>query len=271
MADDWRHIQPGQAAFARTDATLLRGDTRNVTLAGLFTLTNDYGFGYGIVPAGKSTRVQTVLDDTITHIPIILRLTNGTPEIVAFDYVNVWGSNNASCSRCVKAYTLEGSLNGFVWETLYATNDAPIASNSRYWSTKDSTWLTSTPPAYAIPARTSTVYAFPLNPGPVSVKGGGLLKAEGGSPTVSSLALDATSGGVIDGFTFAAKGALDVVNLPSDARVVLPVTLANVVGATNLSNWTFSIGGAPKASRKVSVDGEGHVVVCRMGLMMSHT
>ncbi len=266
-ADDWRRIQPGQVAFARSDASLSRADNRNVTLAALFSTVNDYGFGYGIIPAGKNERVKTVADDTLTHIPLVLRLTNGTPEIVAFDYVNVWGSNQPGASpRCVKAYTLEGSLNGFVWEKLYATNEAPIAASSRYWSTKNSAWLTSTPPAYAIPARTPTAYAFPLDVGPVSVKGEGVLKAEGGSPTVSALALDATSGGVIDGFTFAANGALDVVNLPSDARVTLPVTLANAVGAANLANWEVRAGGTPKADRLAGVDAEGHVTVWRRGL-----
>ena len=266
--DDWRRIQPGQAAIARSDATFSLGvNNKPITLKNLFTTTNDYGFSYGIIPYGTNEMVQTVANNTTTHIPIILRLTNGTPDIVAFDYVNVWGSNNStSAKRSLKAYTLEGSLNGFVWETLYTTNDAPVATASRQWSTVNSGWQSSTPPAYAIPARTQTTYAMPANPGPVSVKGGGALKAEGGSPEISALSLDAASGGTIDGFAFAADGTLDVANLPVDARVTLPVTLVNAASSSNIADWTVSVNGTSAAALTALVDAGGHVVVCRRGL-----
>ena len=102
------------------------------------------------------------------------------------------------------------------------------------------------------------------------MSGGGTLKmgvAGGPQPLViSKLALDAASGGTIDGFAFAEDGELTVDNVSGSQSVELPVRIINATGRENLANWTLQRPGGASLNRGITVTEDGAIVLTPRGL-----
>ena len=70
--------------------------------------------------------------------------------------------------------------------------------------------------------------------------------------TVKRLTVDATTGGTIDGFAFAANGTLDIASWTESGE--LPGTYVNCEGLANVANWSVTFDGAARPNRTVVVE-----------------
>ena len=95
---------------------------------------------------------------------------------------------------------------------------------------------------------------------------GATLKAIG-EVVLSSMEIDATDFGTVDGFSFAASGELNVKNLPADDS--LGGIFANAKGIANLKNWAFTVDGAAVPGKKIAVSPSGAVSVIPRGFALT--
>jgi len=275
-------IQPGQATFATLRPLVFTqnttgGITYNGRLPYLFSAYNEYGLRASAVQAGTSaTKIHSSLDDPNTWIPIVMRLTNGTPEIVSFDYVNVYGSGSASRISAVKAYSLEGSINGLQWDMLYATNDAPLASSSWYWTSADKRFnnneiVVSATSGYPIRGHSLRTFATLTNVSNIFVAAGATLQVAGLAenetlPLKSGVTLTVDCGqtsspATISGLAFPETGTVNLVNVPKGGNVLVPMDTSASVGFTaNVSRWTVQKDGEPTKYR-ISASASGISVI----------
>ena len=275
-------IQPGQATFGTLRPLVFTqnttgGITYNGRLPYLFSAYNEYGLRVSAVQAGtSSTKIHSSLEDPNTWIPIVMRLTNGTPEIVSFDYVNVYGSASASSISAVKAYSLEGSINGLQWDMLYATNDAPLASASWYWTSADKRFnnneiVVSATSGYPIRGHSLRTFATLTNVSNIFVAAGATLQVAGLAenetlPLKSGVTLTVDCGqtsspATISGLTFPETGTVNLVNVPKGGNVLVPMdTSASVGFAANVSRWTVQKDGEPTKYR-ISASASGISVI----------
>ena len=275
-------IQPGQATFGTLRPLVFTqnttgGITYNGRLPYLFSAYNEYGLRVSAVQAGTSaTKIHSSLDDPNTWIPIVMRLTNGTPEIVSFDYVNVYGSASASSVSAVKAYSLEGSINGLQWDTLYATNDAPLASASWYWTSADKRFnnneiVVSATSGYPIRGHSLRTFSTLSDVSAISVAAGATLQIAGLAenetlPLKSGVTLTVDCGqtsapATIRGLAFPETGTVNLVNVPKGGSAFVPMdTSASVGFAANVSRWTVKKDGE-LTKYKISASSSGISVV----------
>jgi len=206
-----------------------------------------------------------------TWLPITMRLTNGVPEIAAYDMVGYTPSGASAITN----WAFEGSVDGRNWVNL--TN---VDFSAESMALNSSTWY-STKLANGIPKRTLQAgEGFPLpgrgtagavqplaNVASVFVAPGATLVADG-MVTISKLA-SACAGaekGTLRGFTLALIGTLDVRGA-FDGRTQLALAFEEVEGVENLANWAVTSGGKP-LNLKVSVK-DGEVFVTKVGLVVT--
>ena len=223
---------------------------------------------------------------------ILMRLTNETAVADSYDiYLRQGrypGATNGKCNP--KNYTLYGSTDGLNWEALHdvadSTSDDPALNggmpipadkgNSTYY------WV-STSKAYE-PADATCHKGHPIrgymetarpkplcNVSSVSASGGGVLKCAAAEKIeVSGLSVDcAAAAGTIDGFRFAASGAISVTNYtkPASGDLELPVMFANADGLANIPKWEVNVNGAPSRLHVLERGGRLHLV--RPGMVVT--
>ena len=98
----------------------------------------------------------------------------------------------------------------------------------------------------------------------VKVSEGAVLAADGDDLEISSLRIDSTGAGAIEGFTFAESGTLDVLGVENSGRVVLPGTYGNVSGFANIANWTLTVDG--EATKRRIIVENGTIVLVNPGM-----
>ena len=125
-----------------------------------------------------------------------------------------------------------------------------------YESGKDGHEIATRPTWSVSPAFTNTV----------SVVRDATLKAIG-EVELSSIKIDASNAGTIDGFSLAENGELEIVNLGSDGTVEGMFT--NAVNLYNLKNWTLSVNGKGSGSKKLVVNQDGTLRVVTRGIVFS--
>ena len=213
--------------------------------------------------AGQSMNVglstAPLLNEPSTWVPMVVRLTNGAPEVVSFDLRLQWGwdgdkgNGDQYCFRSPTAYVLEGSCDGMNWTELLSDDAVDISKSGSYISTHEQT---SSPISLATRAVEKTLNVLG-GAGFVSVAGGAVLKAEGDAVTLKKLRVDAGSAGTLDGFALASDCCLDVAGELSGDRIDLPVKFDNVTGLDDVSGWTLTVGGqATRKYRLSSKDGQ---------------
>ena len=275
-------IQPGQVAFGTHRPLVFTqnttgGNTYNGHLKYLFSAYNEYGLRVSAVKEGTTTtKIHSSLSDPATWIPIVMRLTNGAPEIVAFDYVNVYGSNSGSSTSAVKAYSLEGSINGIQWDTLYATDDAPLASASWYWTSSNQRFQNnevrvSSTTGYPIRGHSLRTFATLSNVSNLFVAAGATLQIAGLAdgetiPLKSGVMLEVdclqtNATATICGLAFPETGTVNLVNVPKGGTAFVPMdTSASLGFIANVSRWTVTKDGEP-TKYKISASSSGISVV----------
>lgn len=267
-ATNYVDILPGQVSIQDNMPVDFTRYTSNYVVSNntpeqMFNPSSTGGYGMFLRLAwGSAPNVQ--LADAATHIPIIMRLPEGSPEIIAFDYVSTFGS---SSTAGICGYKFEGSVDGMHWETVAETNDAPLNSASYYWvygknqyprnESEGSCPLTST--------RSTATYSVLNNVSDVTVLGGATMEAEG-DVTLSTLTVDATDAGTVEGFTFPETGTLKVINLPGESGV-LPITVTSDT-ASNLEKWTLNVNGSANTKLRVKVDSSGHLSLFPVGTLL---
>ena len=273
-------LKPGQAAF--DDDKLINPLSAGRYVCRLFDATSynaALGIGYGGFEANMS--VDPSLSNSNSWASIVMRLTNSTPVIAAYDICCYLGTNDVNNpGRGVTAYTLDGGVDGVHWERLAEDLEAVVPGDSTRWYASPSVGLGKTTlgkngrVGFKFGGnRLGTVtnaFSTLANVSSVSVTGGGVLRATAPVTLKSgiTLKLDAASGGALEGFVLPASGTLSVENLPNAQVVALPATFAGTEGVGNLRGWTLRSGEGPAPGRRILVR-DGRIYIQKKGIVVS--
>lgn len=227
-----------------------------------------------------SLNVQPRLDDESTWWPAaVLRLPDGSPEIVAWDFVMTVSASASSESRAyqVTAARLEGSTDGVHWEIVGDRDDISVPTGGEYyWASTDEQWLGGNPQVrrlsdgkgWALTRTTASRETSPWEILPhVSVSPGATLRFCGARPTVMRFAVDGAAGvGTIENVSFDGGCALEISGIgDAAADVFIPFSFVNVDGLEDTSNWTFLFDGDVRGDLVVRVAEKG-IRIRRTGL-----
>ncbi|MBQ3341075.1 MAG: autotransporter-associated beta strand repeat-containing protein [Kiritimatiellae bacterium] len=224
-----------------------------------------YTQGWCWAPRDGSAQIPR-LDNESTWLPITMHLTNGTPEIVAYDMV---GYASSPGTNMITRWSFDGSVDGRTWETL--TN---VDFTAEYMQVPSTGWY-STKKTTAIPGRSLAAgEGFPLrgrgtpsavsplsNVSGVYVAPGATLKAYG-TVVLPAITLDPAGMGTLDGFSFAESGMLNAVGVPDGSQPIeLPFEFANATGVDNIANWSVRINGRSRRGWKIERRGDKFLLV----------
>ena len=297
---DWAGLLPGSFAFGSatlkcsygTNANVNRGvdqffdDVGNAVSAGVtrFDGTTSYGNIFEMYVYSTANAKMYIHDDNPNSwIPFVMRLTNGAPEIVAYD---IQGMGTGNQDYMPNKGTMEASVDGIFWD-LVETNETGEAVAVHDYDIKGrnigNTWYSdnsssvnwnpatgTTPrPGKGFPMRPRADLPMPLqNVRSVAVDAGATLRTET-ETVISSLKVDSQGAGTLEGFTFAASGTLDVVHDGKVRNVVdLPGTYVSCSGFENLAKWTLKINGEPTSKVHAEVV-DGKVRIYPDGMMLT--
>ncbi len=228
-----------------------------------------------------------------TWVPFVMRLTNGAPEIVAYD-IEAYYDTRAT-NKWPKIATIEASVDGIHWD-LVETNAlgevvtehdydfsiplGPIAEGgygraNRWFSdgTAQTNWTKSkgtTPrPGAGFPMIPRSSTPMPLqNVRSVSVDAGATLRANQ-DVTLHALKVNASGAGTIDGFSFASSGTLDaVLDGAGTESLELPGTYVNCSGMEGIAGWNLKVNGSPSGKYRIRVN-DGKIRLVIKGVVIS--
>ena len=258
---NWREVNPGEFTYAK-DATATASASN--PWSALFDDTAAY--------CSVTLPSAPVYGDESTWMPLVFRMPEDADPIASFDLVWNTSASGAGALYHPAAFKMEGSVDGFTWTELLVTNGV-VSPGSGYWlqsrtaySGGDLATKTHTGFTFALPA----VGANPLASATVSVAPDAVLKAVGGTVGISAFAIDMTAGGgTVDGFAFAADGALKMVNVPDGKSAEVSFTPLNCTGVENLSNWTLYVDGAETTKCHAYVTSAGAVRIMPTGFRIT--
>ncbi len=311
----WENLTPGSFAFGSNKFRLskvwdsatssfkyvdqLFSDVGNTANSGTPRFDGETSYGKEFETSFYASSGSDVLnvrnDNSDTWIPLVMRLTNGAPEIVAYDIESMW--NSGGTNNWPKIASMEASVDGVNWE-LVETNalgevvsvhdydfSIPLGSanpgaqkgNSNRWYSDGTSQINWNPetgttprPGKGFPIRGRANIPTPLaNVRSVSVAIGATLKTDAGV-VIHSLKVDAAGAGAIDGFDFAQDCALDVVSaeeLPLRG-LALPGTYVNCEGLDNVAGWSVKVNGTKSNKYRVRMRG-GQVCIVPRGINIS--
>ena len=209
-------------------------------------------FDENIASPAQSMRVKLsgsscILANPATHLPIVMRLADSTPEIASVNMRVDFAANADWSDEVPTAYSLEGSVDGVVWTVLTEDDkvELPSAAGKVYSKSR----------GFERPARTAAAdkaFAAPLS---VKLGANAALRAEYLGEVdpikISSLLVDAAGGSCCEGFSFAANGTLDVVNVSesSESGSFVALNVSQDSGWENLKNWTVAVNGKPAGAK----------------------
>ncbi|MCQ2391764.1 MAG: hypothetical protein MJ240_10105 [Kiritimatiellae bacterium] len=217
-------------------------------------------------------------NDPSTWVGVILHVTNGTPPLVACDFINQYNLVDGYCGRNVTMFDVSASADGLAWDVLLDHRFTELHANGSVCDSGATASMRSIGAArlakcFQFTRTTPEQAAAPLAiPAEVSVAPGAQLVCHG-AVTISRLALTAEGLGEICGenVSLASTGTIDVPPLPAGAVLqTFSTGLNELVGAPNLANWTLTIGGIAKQAYRFTCNPEtGVVMVMRRGLVIS--
>ena len=273
-------LKPGQAAF--DDDKFFNPNASGRYVCRLFDGTSynaSLGIGYGGFEAYVSA--DPSLSNSNSWVSVVMRLTNSTPVIAAYDICCYIGTNDTSNpGRGVTAYTLDGGVDGVHWERLAEDLEAVVPGGNACWYASPSVGLDKTTlgkngrVGFKFGGnRLGTVtnaFSTLANVSSVSVTGGGVLRTTAPVTLKSgvTLTLDAASGGAMEGFVLPASGTLSVENLPNAQVVALPATFADTAGLNNLRGWTLRSGEGLAPGRRILVR-DGRIYIRKKGIVVN--
>jgi hypothetical protein len=199
--------------------------------------------------------------------------------VVRYDFAVRYNIGNTGHVYNPKSWCLEGSRDGIHWDMLH---DMPItnstmrcrSSNHRYYAANRTSnganadypeWpeinnYTTTENAPEIAGATNRNINVMEGFDYVKVAEGASLVADGEGLEISSLRVDPSGAGLIDGFSFAKNGTLDVTEVEKSGRVELPGVYTNVSGFNNIASWSLTVDGE-STKRKITIEGDTIVLV----------
>jgi len=233
------------------------------------SVTNLFTGADGLCTVGRGVSITS--DNPASWLSLVMRLPAGSAQVRYYDIKSNQGLVKDDATgglemffRDPKCWNLEGSVDGRNWVQLDRRSGLEFtdSGNDGWYSLIDQS-------PGAVPHGFGISGSKPeprVSIASVGVSGGG--RAVIDEPvTVSTLRVDAVSGGTIDGFAFAKEGTLDVRGY-NGGETELPVTFENVTGLGNLSGWTLMSAGEPVRRRMIRVSG-GKVSVVKYGLTVS--
>ena len=231
-------------------------------------------------------------DDPSTWLPFVLRLTNGTPRIAAYDFVCSQGTNNITASNktypgsrigaLVGSYVIEGSLDGLAWDPIVENanttdptgamrvqkNGNCVMSAGRSYSAErtggDYVWDTSPEVTCYSMASGSALDTVSR----VMVASNALLAGIGDGVVIPGLDIDVATGGTISNCSFAVGGTLNVTGLGKMQSARLPVTFVDVRDLSNVDGWTLYEDGSQTIRHKFIVK-DGGIEVHPIGFVVN--
>lgn len=250
----WQKLQPGSVETGRPGK---RNFARDHDLDVLFSSTKTESVTIKYRNDADTDYIISVTNDPSTWISYVMRLTNGVPEIAAYD-IQTFNKNSIGI-RWPKHVRMEGSRDGVKWDWLgdHEFDFSVCGDNSDRWLSDGSTYTAGQPRKGKGVTLThgSAQDAFVLsNVTSVAVSSRAVLRTFD-DVTLSSIEVDCNDCGTIQGFSLAESGTLNIVNAPKSPTFTLPNFLSGVSNAGNLANWTLKIGGVVKKNREISVVG----------------
>ena len=280
----WTHcgnfarIAPGQAAYqSRRSYTDTDNYMNELELGELFYPVTNRNIRWSIVMPNEIKP-----SSPSTHLKIVMRATNGAPEVARYDFAVRYSTGKSGYEFNPESWCLEGSRDGIHWDMLHdmpATNSTMFchSSNNRYYAANRTSYGASDDPDNPEKYNFVTTEKAPVIAGSASrninvmsgfayvkVSEGAVLAADGDDLEISSLRIDSTGAGAIEGFTFAESGTLDVLGVGNSGRVVLPGTYGNVLGFVNIANWTLTVDG--EATKRRIIVENGTIVLVNPGM-----
>ncbi len=272
-------LAPGQAGCDYR-GTLTMNYANNASFNALFSTgtTLLYGFSPSItmLPPNAGTSQKISPSVPVTWLRIYMRLPEGFNEPVSFDYVNVWATYGQSREN-LRAFALEGSVDGIHWETVKSETDAPVQSTdgSYAWAydheviswTKNKWSMKNHTNGCPIVGHSVRTYSVAALTGGVKVAPDAVLEAEGPVPALTKLVVDAAGAGMIKGFTFAGSGEIAFENCTPETTFV-PAVFADSDELPDISAWSVRQNGQLEPGCRVKTSSAGFVIV-RLGTVLS--
>lgn len=196
----------------------------------------------------------------------IMRLTNGTPEIVSFDIAARFGTADGNNGWYAPAeWTMEGSVDGVTWNVLTNMSAGTTIAGKKWHSDGESCYYTlggrrwQEGKSFPIRGTPETPVSFNVlgNCESVSVAPGATLEKQGnGEVVISNLQIDAGGFGTINGFTFAENGTISISGIGSVSGVMdIPGTFSNCQDIAKIKRWPVSLGGRKLMVHKITPTG----------------
>ena len=276
---DWEALEPGAFAFGSRDFLFRYNLDSGAANVDKFFSEDKKAFRTQIatnkvdVTDKKGTWRTISTTNPDSWIPFVMRLTNGTPEIVRYDLLNR-GTDTAGLPEVA---SMEASADGIHWN-LVETNGvgdvltdhaySPDTTDWKWYSNGDAFTSGRARPGAGFPIRGHADMPTPLqNVRSVSVAAGATLKTYDGVE-ISKLKVNSADAGTIDGFAFAENGTIDVTN-PPDSSSFLPGTYVNCSGLENIGGWALKVNGKTNAKCKVGVR-NGRLYFWRPGFILTY-
>lgn len=225
---------------------------------------------------------KLVMDDPSSWVSVVMRLTNGTPEVASYDFACRYGTGDANSTRDPAAWMLEGSADGLHWFKVHEVDNVNTpeaertmyarSSNVAFYKTGSSFYNGTPPPAVydkkaqKIAGSTNLTVNALADVRSVSVAAGATLKADVPGQVLGGLTVDAKGAGTVDGFGLAENGVLEVVNLDPNATLELPIAFTNTEDA-DLSGWSVKVGGRIRPSWSARMK-NGRITLERPGILL---
>lgn len=278
-------LQPGQCAY---------GTTRGHGKGSYFTAPHDDNITNLLCTAtvfdvrmsnavGTATGYYPRLTSPDSYVPLVIRLTNGTPAIASYDWSTTYGwtsGNKGGFHWMPCRWSLEGSVDGLHWEDVnpdggdyvITTNDWPavamdgylIHANALFSATRAKTNTNGWP----IRGMSTNTFAALSHVRSVRVDQGASLVLEGAALAVSHLRVNADRGvGTIKGAAFASSGTVELEGYVSEAKT-LPCDWSATTGAANIAGWSVKVGDRAQTRCRVKYV-NGALIILPPGLTLS--
>ena len=288
---DYRTVQPGQSAYGttkgiaqsatkpwQTTTTWLSSAKEWYTYEENGTAKDDYT-GWCVKNADNQNFNK---DDPHSWLPVVMRLTNGSPEAVGCDIAQKYCPANDDWARstAVNSFELQGSTDGLDWRTLVDVDDCATTTAADRWAKTDTpTWTkqmrklddVETQSFYFGNAKSTSASTFLSNVSELKVARGARLEVAEGEvelPSGITLSIDCVGSGTacISNLTFPNAGVLKVAG-QMDGELELPVQFAGNESYSNISGWSVRLNG--KLFRGAVVCRGGKVVLKRKGMYIT--
>lgn len=258
-------LDPGQVAYGMPVSRVVTNSTYSA-----YTPVNLCDNSRSTFWNVNGAKAYTPKDQT-TWLSLVFRMTNGTPPIVAFDWL-MGVNKKSSWFTCPRIFSMFASSDGVFWSEVYTATNAPlpVLDDSPYWWHGSNVWGRATTSANPCPFDRTEPYRL-TNAMAVAMYSGGALRVENEPILIDALTADASGNGwALDNVAFAKDGVLNVVNAAVGSSMTLPGMFSATEGLENISGWGVALnGGRISTKYKARVwNGRIEIVTCGLKVMI---